>query len=112
MKNDVIFLEFDENGCLLCWICSFVCCQGCLMKGQQYVLDNIWLVMGVEFNDVLFDFVVLFGCDVLVILEIGFGMGVLLVVMVKVKLEQNFFGIEVYFLGVGVCLVFVEEEGV
>lgn len=68
--------------------------------------------MGVEFSEVLVDFVMLFGCEVLVMLEIGFGMGVFLVVMVKVCLEQNFFGIEVYLFGVGVCLVFVYEEGV
>lgn len=83
MKNDVILLEFDENGCLLCCICSFVCCQGWLIKGQEYVLENYWLVMGVEFSEDMLDFFVFFGCEVLVMFEIGFGMGVLLVVMVK-----------------------------
>lgn len=67
--------------------------------------------MGVEFSEDMLDFFVFFGCEVLVMFEIGFGMGVLLVVMVKDCFEQDFFGIEVYLLGVGVCLVFVYEEG-
>lgn len=54
----------------------------------------------------------MFGNDNLVVLEIGFGMGVFLVEMVKNVFEKNFFGIEVYSLGVGVCLVLVCEVGV
>ncbi len=51
MKNDVISPEFDENGRPLRRIRSFVRRQGRLTKGQQHALDNIWPVMGVEFDD-------------------------------------------------------------
>jgi hypothetical protein len=73
MKNDVISPEFDENGRPLRRIRSFVRRQGRLTKGQQHALDNIWPVMGVEFNDAPLDFAALFGRDAPVTLEIGFG---------------------------------------
>ena len=75
MKNDVISPEFDENGRPLRRIRSFVRRQGRLTKGQQHALDNIWPVMGVEFNDAPLDFAALFGREAPVTLEIGFGMG-------------------------------------
>ena len=104
MKNDVISPEFDENGRPLRRIRSFVRRQGRLTKGQQHALDNIWPVMGVEFNDAPLDFAALFGRDAPVTLEIGFGMGASLVAMAKAKPEQNFLGIEVHSPGVGACL--------
>ncbi|STU60185.1 tRNA (guanine46-N7-)-methyltransferase [Klebsiella pneumoniae subsp. ozaenae] len=100
MKNDVISPEFDENGRPLRRIRSFVRRQGRLTKGQQHALDNIWPVMGVEFNDAPLDFAALFGRDAPVTLEIGFGMGASLVAMAKAKPEQNFLGIEVHSPGV------------
>ncbi|STV02488.1 tRNA (guanine46-N7-)-methyltransferase [Klebsiella pneumoniae] len=106
MKNDVISPEFDENGRPLRRIRSFVRRQGRLTKGQQHALDNIWPVMGVEFNDAPLDFAALFGRDAPVTLEIGFGMGASLVAMAKAKPEQNFLGIEVHSPGVGACLAF------
>lgn len=112
MKNDVISPEFDENGRPLRRIRSFVRRQGRLTKGQQHALDNIWPVMGVEFNDAPLDFAALFGRDAPVTLEIGFGMGASLVAMAKAKPEQNFLGIEVHSPGVGACLASAEEEGV
>ncbi len=96
MKNDVISPEFDENGRPLRRIRSFVRRRGRLTKGQQHALDNIWPVMGVEFNDAPLDFAALFGRDAPVTLEIGFGMGASLVAMAKAKPEQNFLGIEVH----------------
>lgn len=112
MKNDVISPEFDENGRPLRRIRSFVRRQGRLTKGQQHALDNIWPVMGVEFNDAPLDFAALFGREAPVTLEIGFGMGASLVAMAKAKPEQNFLGIEVHSPGVGACLASAEEEGV
>lgn len=96
MKNDVISPEFDENGRPLRRIRSFVRRQGRLTKGQQHALDNIWPVMGVEFNDAPLDFAALFGREAPVTLEIGFGMGASLVAMAKEKPQQNFLGIEVH----------------
>ncbi|MDU7648316.1 MAG: tRNA (guanosine(46)-N(7))-methyltransferase TrmB [Klebsiella michiganensis] len=112
MKNDVISPEFDENGRPLRRIRSFVRRQGRLTKGQQHALDNIWPVMGVEFNDAPLDFAALFGREAPVTLEIGFGMGASLVAMAKEKPQQNFLGIEVHSPGVGACLASAEEEGV
>jgi len=70
MKNDVISPEFNENGRPLRRIRSFVRRQGRLTKGQQHALDNIWPVMGVEFNDAPLDFAALFGREAPVTLEI------------------------------------------
>lgn len=111
MKNDVILSEFDENGRLLRRIRSFVRRQGRLIKGQEYALENYWSVMGVEFSEDMLDFFAFFGREASVTFEIGFGMGASLVVMVKDRFEQDFFGIEVYLSGVGACLVFAYEEG-
>lgn len=111
-ENDVISPEFDENGRPLRRIRSFVRRQGRLTKGQQHALDNIWPVMGVEFNDAPLDFAALFGREAPVTLEIGFGMGASLVAMAKEKPQQNFLGIEVHSPGVGACLASAEEEGV
>ncbi|VEC82610.1 tRNA (guanine46-N7-)-methyltransferase [Raoultella ornithinolytica] len=74
-ENDVISPEFDENGRPLRRIRSFVRRQGRLTKGQQHALDNIWPVMGVEFNDAPLDFAALFGRNAPTTLEIGFRHG-------------------------------------
>ncbi len=54
---------------------AFVRRRGRLTKGQQHALDNIWPVMGVEFNDAPLDFAALFGREAPVTLEIGFRYG-------------------------------------
>ena len=61
MKNDVISPEFDENGRAMRRIRSFVRRQGRLTKGQQHALDNIWPVMGVEYQAEVLDIDALFG---------------------------------------------------
>lgn len=68
--------------------------------------------MGFEYKNGMFDLKEVFGNDNDVVLEIGFGMGKLLVEMVKNVLEFNFIGIEVYCFGVGVCLMDVDEVGI
>ena len=112
MKNDVISPEFDENGRPLRRIRSFVRRQGRLTKGQQHALDNIWPVMGVEFNDAPLDFAALFGRDAPVTLEIGFGMGKSLVDMAEANPDKNYLGIEVHTPGVGACIAYAVEKGV
>ncbi|MDF7680532.1 tRNA (guanosine(46)-N7)-methyltransferase TrmB [Enterobacteriaceae bacterium ESL0689] len=112
MKNDVISAKFDQNGRPLRRIRSFVRRQGRLTKGQQYALETLWPVIGVDFNDAFIDLPALFGREAPVTLEIGFGMGTSLVTMAKAAPEQNFLGIEVHSPGVGGCLALAEQESV
>lgn len=104
MINNVIFPEFDQNGCVMRSIRSFVRRQGRLTKGQQQALDNYWPVMGVEYQAEPVDIAALFGCNAPTVLEIGFGMGASLVTMAGNNPQQNFLGIEVHLPGVGACL--------
>jgi len=112
MKNDVISPEFDENGRAMRRIRSFVRRQGRLTKGQQQALDQLWPVMGVEYQPEPVDLTTLFGRDAPVVLEIGFGMGASLVSMAASNPQQNFLGIEVHSPGVGACLAAAQEAGV
>ncbi|QOL13623.1 tRNA (guanosine(46)-N7)-methyltransferase TrmB [Dickeya dianthicola] len=112
MINNVISPEFDENGRPLRRIRSFVRRQGRLTKGQQQALDDLWPVMGVEYQNEALDFARLFGRVAPVVLEIGFGMGASLVTMAQQHPEQNFIGIEVHVPGVGACLGAAQEAGV
>lgn len=45
------------------------------------------------------DICVWFGCDVLVVLEIGFGSGMLMLVMVKVEFYVDVIVVDVYCCG-------------
>lgn len=112
MINDVITPEFDENGRPLRRIRSFVRRQGRLTKGQQQALDQLWPVLGVEYQPEPIDLPQLFGHEAPTVLEIGFGMGASLVAMASSNPQQNFLGIEVHAPGVGACLSAAEEAGV
>ncbi|NJC99499.1 tRNA (guanosine(46)-N7)-methyltransferase TrmB, partial [Candidatus Erwinia dacicola] len=112
MKNDVISPKFDENGRAMRRIRSFVRRQGRLTKGQQQALDQLWPVMGVEYQSEPVDLTTLFGRDAPVVLDIGFGMGASLVSMAASNPQQNFLGIEVHSPGVGACLATAHEAGV
>lgn len=73
------------------------------------MLEDYWLIKGIDYVEVLLLLLEIFGWSVFVVVEIGFGMGKLLVEMVVNVFEKDFIGIEVYCLGVGVCLVEVSE---
>lgn len=77
-------------------------CVGCMIEGQQCGFDLGWLKFGLELSDEVQDFDVIFGCQVLWIFEIGFGMGYFILEMVVVVFDIDFIGVEVYKLGVGV----------
>ncbi len=109
MKNDVISPNSMKT-VARCAVFVASSVAGPPDERQQHALDNIWPVMGVEFNDAPLDFAALFGRDAPVTLEIGL-MGASLVAMAKAKPEQNFLGIEAL-PGVGACLASAEEEGV
>ncbi len=112
MINDVITPKFDEDGRPLRRIRSFVRRQGRLTKGQEVALASYWSVLGVEYQSAPLDLVTLFGRDMPVVLEIGFGMGASLVTMASLNPQKNFLGIEVHAPGVGACLSTANEVGV
>lgn len=83
---------------------SFVCRQRRLTKKQQFVMDNYWPMIGVNFQYHALDLISLFGREVPTVLEIGFGTGLSLVTMAEQHPEKNFLGIEVYYRGIAACL--------
>ena len=83
---------------------SFVKREGRMTNRQSTAIDNLWPTMGVDYQEKMLDFTVLFGREAPVVLEIGFGMGKSLVEMAKNAPEKNFLGIEVHGPGVGACL--------
>lgn len=103
---------FNEDGKFMRKIRSFVRREGRLTKGQEKALEELWPVMGIDFEPKQLDLVALFGREAPVVLEIGFGMGASLVEMAKNAPEKNFIGIEVHSPGVGACLGTAQEAGV
>jgi tRNA (guanine-N7-)-methyltransferase len=91
---------------------SFVLREGRLTKGQQRSLELFWPVMGLEYQQELYDLNQVFGRDAHKVLEIGFGMGKSLVEMAKAAPEKDFIGIEVHKPGVGACLGDAEDAGI
>jgi len=88
---------------------SFVLRQGRLTKGQQYALEEIWPIYGIEESTSKLCIESLFQQKGAVTLEIGFGNGVSLASMAKSAPEKNFIGIEVHKPGVGHLLHLVNE---
>jgi tRNA (guanine-N7-)-methyltransferase len=91
---------------------SFVKREGRMTKRQQTAIDDLWSTMGVDYQEKLLDFNVLFGNSNPVVLEIGFGMGKSLIEMAENAPDKNFLGIEVHGPGVGACLADAGEAGV
>ncbi|HIO91601.1 MAG TPA: tRNA (guanosine(46)-N7)-methyltransferase TrmB [Leucothrix mucor] len=88
---------------------SFVLRQGRLTRGQEYALEHLWPLYGIEKSDQPLDFHKLFNRDAPVTLEIGFGNGESLAEMAKAAPEQDFIGIEVHRPGVGRLLHLIKE---
>ncbi len=88
---------------------SFVLRQGRLTKGQQYALEHLWPLYGIEIADSELDFTKLFQREAPITLEIGFGNGESLATMAKAAPERNFLGIEVHRPGVGRLLHLIKE---
>jgi tRNA (guanine-N7-)-methyltransferase len=88
---------------------SFVLRQGRLTKGQQYALEHLWPLYGIEKTNSPLNFTTLFEQDAPITLEIGFGNGDSLAVMAKEAPERNFLGIEVHRPGVGRLLHLIKE---
>ena len=88
---------------------SFVLRQGRLTKGQEYALEYLWPIYGIDQSESLLNFQELFDRDAPVTLEIGFGNGDSLADMAKAALEGDFIGIEVHRPGVGRLLHLIKE---
>ena len=88
---------------------SFVLRQGRLTKGQQYALEYLWPLYGIEMTNSELDFIKLFQREAPITLEIGFGNGESLAAMAKAAPERNFLGIEVHRPGVGRLLHLIKE---
>lgn len=109
IKNDVVTVEYDEEGRPLRQIRSFVRRQGRFTKAQEFALENYWPQMGIDYQPEPMNIAAIFGREAPTILEIGFGMGASLVEMAKANPEKNFLGIEVHAPGVGACLQSAHE---
>ncbi|RTZ66923.1 MAG: tRNA (guanosine(46)-N7)-methyltransferase TrmB [Aquificaceae bacterium] len=88
---------------------SFVLRQGRLTRGQEYALEYLWPIYGIDKSDSLINFQALFSRDAPITLEIGFGNGDSLADMAKAAPERNFIGIEVHRPGVGRLLHLIKE---
>ncbi len=93
-------------------IVSFVRREGRLTAGQSRALEELWPVMGIEYQEQPLNFNDLFGNDNPVVLEIGFGMGKSLVEMAEANPDINYIGIEVHRPGIGACLMAVRDKGI
>jgi len=90
---------------------SFVLRQGRLTKAQQYALEYLWPLYGVNLEKIKgeIDFQFLFKRNAPITLEIGFGNGNSLAEMAKAAPERDFLGIEVHRPGVGRLLHLIQE---
>lgn len=79
---------------------SFVMRTGRMTEGQQKMLDEQWLVYGLE-SEQKFNAEIVFGRQATLVVEIGFGMGDSLLQMAQNHPDTDFVGIEVHTPGVG-----------
>lgn len=91
---------------------SFVRRTGRITESQQRALDELWPLWGVEYTDEALDLPTLFGRDVPLTVEIGFGNGDSLVALAAARPEHNYLGIEVHEPGVGHCLIAARRAGI
>ena len=89
---------------------SFVLRQGRMTANQQWALENLMPIHGVEYVKKPVDFNTVFNNDNPVILEIGFGMGQSLLQNAVKNPEVNYLGIEVHKPGVGRLLSDIHQE--
>jgi len=91
---------------------SFVRRAGRLTASQQRALDELWPKLGLDFSPERLDFVLLFGREAPIVLEIGFGNGDSLVAQAAASPQNNFVGVEVHDPGIGHCLIKAHDAGI
>jgi len=89
---------------------SYVLRKGRLTIAQQYALDELWPLYGIERRETVLDFDDHFERPAEVIVEIGFGNGESTWRMAQQEPEKNFIGIEVHEPGVGQLLMALDEH--
>ena len=82
-----------------------------MIPSRQRALDELWLAYGITDPGPL-DPDGLFGRSAPCYLEIGFGMGDVLLKAARTHPENNYLGVEVYLPGVGQLLLSVRENGI
>ncbi len=90
---------------------SFVRRNGRLSYNQKFALANYWAKYGLKVAGAEFNFSDIFGPNIPVILEIGFGNGDALIESAKSKPDTGFIGIEVYRPGIAAVMIQADEQG-
>lgn len=91
---------------------SFVLRQGRSTRAQDYALEKLWPIFGLECDQNLLDYSALFNNpQAKLILEIGFGNGHSLAQMANENPQNNYIGIEVHRPGVGALLNEIQRFG-
>jgi tRNA (guanine-N7-)-methyltransferase len=92
---------------------SFVRREGRMTPGQQRAMDRLWPSYGVELSPgECLEPANVFGNDLPLVLEIGFGNGDSLAEMAAAHPQWNYLGVEVHRPGVGHLLRLLEERGI
>jgi tRNA (guanine-N7-)-methyltransferase len=89
---------------------SFVVRGGRLTPAQQDAIESLWPQYGIENNSELIDRGDLFGRQVELVFEIGFGMGDSLIAMAQQHPEKDYIGIDVHPPGIGNILREIETK--
>ena len=89
---------------------SFVKREGRLTQGQQRALDEYFSIYGIDLEQGMLDFDVIFERKAVRIFEIGFGNGVSLLEMAQHNPQNDYFGVEVHRPGVGNLLSQIKEK--
>lgn len=104
MKDYTIIPRNKENTANIRTIRSFVYRRRSLTRRQQYMFDQYWPEIGVEFSTTQLDMTKVFSQNQPIVLEVGFGTGFSLVTMAQDHPRYNFIGVEVYTPGVSACV--------
>jgi tRNA (guanine-N7-)-methyltransferase len=91
---------------------SFVRRGGRLTPSQQKALEELWPVLGIDYDAQTLDIVAVFGREAPTVVEIGYGNGETLVQQATENPDRNYIGIEVHGPGVGHCLLKANEAGI
>jgi len=89
---------------------SFARRVGRITDRQQSAIDKLWPIFGIEYSTQPLDYKTVFNNQAPLTIEIGFGMGEVLISMAKENSEQNYLGIDVHTPGVGNLLIEVDKH--
>jgi tRNA (guanine-N7-)-methyltransferase len=89
---------------------SFVVRAGRMTGAQERAWRELWPALGIENEDGLLDFSVIFGRNAPLVLEIGFGNGESLVALAAAHPARDHLGLEVHPPGVGHLLLRCDTE--